>query len=74
MISIWEKNLKMEICINMCTTESLCYVPETNTTLSTNYTPIIFFFNWDKKKNATAMLHTEEQCREPGAVSARAPC
>ena len=64
----------MDICINMCITESLCCTSETNTTLSTNYTPINFFLIKTKKKKATAMLHTEKQCREPGAVSAHAPC
>ena len=34
----WGKNLKKNVCI--CTTESLWYMPETNTTLQINYSPV----------------------------------
>jgi len=36
-ITKWERNLKE----NKYITESLCCTPETNTTLSINYTPIL---------------------------------
>ena len=39
-----EKNLKMNIYIYVCVTETLCCTPETDTTLKINYTSINFFF------------------------------
>ena len=37
-----EKNVKkkIDICVYICITEFLCWIPETNTTLQINYTSI----------------------------------
>ena len=44
--SKWEENLKQrDICVS--TAESLCCTAETNTTLKSNYMPIIFFLIFD---------------------------
>ena len=45
-ITYMGKNLKI---MDMCITESLCCIPETNTTLHINYTPIQLFLKNHKK-------------------------
>jgi len=37
--------------MDLCITESLCCIPETNTTFSINYTPINIFLNYFKKRS-----------------------
>ena len=38
------------MCIHVCTTESLCCMPETDTTFQIKYTSIKIFLNIRKKK------------------------